>query len=168
MISVRYNCLMFVQHKPPPPLPVPSASVGGETFAVCHRFASFNDSFVQVTDLTGHVTLVRVTGGMKVTADRDEPSPYAAMLAAQDVADRLKAFYPSPITALHIKVRATGGSGSQTPGPGAHAALRAFARAGVKIGRIEDVTPSLPTALVARAASVVAVCNGPVASTGIV
>lgn len=29
-------------------------------------------------------------GGMKVKADRDESSPYAAMLAAQDVAVRCK------------------------------------------------------------------------------
>lgn len=34
---------------------------------------------------------MRVTGGMKVKADRDEASPYAAMLAAQDVAERCKA-----------------------------------------------------------------------------
>ena len=31
-----------------------------------------------------------MTGGMKVKADRDESSPYAAMLAAQDVAERIK------------------------------------------------------------------------------
>lgn len=31
-----------------------------------------------------------ITGGMKVKADRDESSPYAAMLAAQDVAQRCK------------------------------------------------------------------------------
>ncbi len=137
--------LTFFAAEAAPPAPAPSASsVGGETFAVCHLFASFNDTFVHVTDLTGRETLVRVTGGMKVKADRDEPSPYAAMLAAQDVADRLKAFYPSPVTALHIKIRATGGSGSKTPGPGAQAALRALARAGMKIGRIEDVTP-IPT-----------------------
>ena len=30
------------------------------------------------------------SGGMKVKADRDESSPYAAMLAAQDVAARCK------------------------------------------------------------------------------
>ncbi len=29
----------------------------------------------------------------------------------------------------------------RSPGPGAQAAIRAFARAGIKIGRIEDVTP---------------------------
>lgn len=30
------------------------------------------------------------SGGMKVKADRDESSPYAAMLAAQDVSTRCK------------------------------------------------------------------------------
>ena len=72
---------------------------------------------------------------MKVKADRDESSPYAAMLAAQDVAQRCKEI---GITALHIKLRATGGNGTKTPGPGAQSALRALARAGMKIGRIED------------------------------
>lgn len=109
-----------------------------ETFAVAHIFASFNDTFVHITDISGRETLVRVTGGMKVKADRDESSPYAAMLAAQDVAARLKDLN---ITALHIKLRATGGAKTKTPGPGAQAALRALARAGMKIGRIEDVTP---------------------------
>jgi hypothetical protein len=36
------------------------------------------------------VFVCRVTGGMKVKADRDESSPYAAMLAAQDVAEKGK------------------------------------------------------------------------------
>ncbi|KAE8268267.1 hypothetical protein A4X09_0g4075 [Tilletia walkeri] len=101
-------------------------------------FASFNDTFVHVTDLTGRETISRVTGGMKVKADRDESSPYAAMLAAQDCAVRCKEV---GINALHIKLRATGGTGTKTPGPGAQSALRALARAGMRIGRIEDVTP---------------------------
>lgn len=78
---------------------------------------------------------------MKVKADRDESSPYAAMLAAQDVATRCKEV---GINALHIKLRATGGTATKTPGPGAQSALRALARAGMAIGRIEDVTP-VPT-----------------------
>jgi small subunit ribosomal protein S11 len=45
------------------------------------------------------------------------------------------------ITAVHIKVRAVGGTGPRTPGPGAQAAIRAIARSGFKVGRIEDVTP---------------------------
>mmetsp|Transcript_1978 Transcript_1978/g.1869 ORF Transcript_1978/g.1869 Transcript_1978/m.1869 type:complete len:149 (-) Transcript_1978:101-547(-) len=111
---------------------------GDEVFAVCHIFASFNDTFVHVTDLSGRETLVRVTGGMKVKADRDESSPYAAMLAAQDVAEKCKSL---GVTALHIKIRGTGGNKNRSPGPGAQSALRALARNGLKIGRIEDVTP---------------------------
>ncbi|KAI6121112.1 40S ribosomal S14 [Pisolithus sp. B1] len=107
-------------------------------FGVAHIYASFNDTFVHVTDLSGKETISRVTGGMKVKADRDESSPYAAMLAAQDVAARCREV---GITALHIKLRATGGTGTKTPGPGAQSALRALARAGMRIGRIEDVTP---------------------------
>ena len=94
-----------------------------------------------VTDLTGRETLSRVTGGMKVKADRDEASPYAAMMAAQDVAARCKEL---GITALHIKLRGTGGNRTKTPGPGGQSAIRALARADIKIGRIEDVTP-IPT-----------------------
>ena len=111
---------------------------GEDIFACCHIFASFNDTFVHVTDLSGRETLVRITGGMKVKADRDESSPYAAMLAAQDVAARLKEL---GVTAVHVKVRGTGGNKSRSPGPGAQSALRALARNGLKIGRIEDVTP---------------------------
>eukprot|EP00056_Hartaetosiga_gracilis_P016181 m.4176 g.4176 ORF g.4176 m.4176 type:complete len:144 (+) comp3834_c0_seq1:111-542(+) len=116
----------------------PDVADGELVFGVAHIYASFNDTFVHVTDLSGKETIVRVTGGMKVKADRDESSPYAAMLASQDVAVRCKEI---GINALHIKLRATGGTRSKTPGPGAQSALRALARSGLKIGRIEDVTP---------------------------
>ncbi|CAK9327565.1 unnamed protein product [Citrullus colocynthis] len=119
----------------------PSVREGEHVFGVAHIFASFNDTFIHVTDLSGRETLVRITGGMKVKADRDESSPYAAMLAAQDVSQRCKEL---GITALHIKLRATGGNKTKTPGPGAQSALRALARSGMRIGRIEDVTP-IPT-----------------------
>merc|ERR1711872_25031 len=119
----------------------PQAKEGENVFGVAHIYASFNDTFVHITDLSGKETIVRVTGGMKVKADRDEASPYAAMLAAQDVAERCKVL---GINALHIRLRATGGNRTKTPGPGAQSALRALARSGMKIGRIEDVTP-VPT-----------------------
>jgi len=119
----------------------PQAAPGENVFGVAHIYASFNDTFVHVTDLSGRETITRVTGGMKVKADRDEASPYAAMLAAQDVALRCQAL---GINCLHIKLRATGGNRTKTPGPGAQSALRALARNGMKIGRIEDVTP-IPT-----------------------
>ena len=37
---------------------------------------------------------------------------------------------------MHVKLRATGGNKTKTPGPGAQSALRAVARSGMKIGRI--------------------------------
>jgi len=120
---------------------VPQIAPGTRVFGVAHIFASFNDTFVHVTDLTGKETIARVTGGMKVKADRDEPSPYAAMLASIDVAEKCKIL---GVNALHIKLRATGGNRTKTPGPGAQSALRALARYGMAIGRIEDVTP-IPT-----------------------
>merc|ERR1712092_34161 len=119
----------------------PQVGDGENVFGVAHIYASFNDTFVHVTDLSGRETISRITGGMKVKADRDESSPYAAMLAAQDVAVRCKEI---GITALHVKLRATGGNRTKTPGPGAQSALRALARSGMRIGRIEDVTP-IPT-----------------------
>ena len=114
---------------------------GEELFGVCHICATFNDTFIHVTDLSGRETYARVTGGMKVKADREESSPYAAMMAAQDVYQRLKQL---GVTAVHIKLRGKGGANTRTPGPGAQTAMRALARLGLKIGRIEDVTP-IPT-----------------------
>ena len=110
-------------------------------FGVCHLFASFNDTFIHVTDISGRETICRFTGGMKVKADRDESSPYAAMMCSVDVVNKLKEV---GINALHFKLRGTGGTRTRTPGPGGVAALRALARGGIKIGRIEDTTP-IPT-----------------------
>eukprot|EP01052_Picozoa_sp_SAG31_P012752 SAG31_NODE_752_length_12351_cov_14.467516_8_plen_150_part_00 len=66
------------------------AKEGELVFGVCHLFASFNDTFIHVTDVSGRETICRVTGGMQVKADRDESSPYAAMIASGQVAERLK------------------------------------------------------------------------------
>ncbi|XP_057501371.1 uncharacterized protein LOC130785261 [Actinidia eriantha] len=73
-------------------------------------------------------------GGMKVKADRDESSSYAAMLAAQDVSQICKDL---GINALRIKLRATGGNKTKTPGPGAQSALRALARSGIETIRLQ-------------------------------
>ncbi|KAJ2159225.1 ribosomal 40S subunit protein S14B [Coemansia sp. RSA 552] len=119
----------------------PQVKPGELVFGVAHIYASKNDTFIHVTDLTGRETIVRVTGGMKVKADRDESSSYAAMMASQDVAARCKEL---GITALHVKIRAMGGTRQKVFGAGGQASLRALARAGMRIGRIEDVTP-IPT-----------------------
>lgn len=49
-------------------------------FGVCHIKATFNNTFIHVTDLSGRETYARITGGMKVKADREESSPYAGKI----------------------------------------------------------------------------------------
>ncbi|MBP1911911.1 30S ribosomal protein S11 [Thermococcus stetteri] len=109
-----------------------------EKWGVAHIYSSYNNTIIHITDLTGAETISRWSGGMVVKADRDEPSPYAAMIAARRAAEEAM---EKGITGVHIKVRAPGGSKSKSPGPGAQAAIRALARAGLRIGRVEDVTP---------------------------
>ena len=109
-----------------------------DKWAVVHIYSSYNNTLVHVTDLSGAETIAKTSGGMFVKADRMESSPYAAMRAASHAATVAK---DKGITAIHIKVRAPGGPEARTPGPGAQAAIRALARAGFRIGRIEEVTP---------------------------
>ncbi|MEM2794679.1 MAG: 30S ribosomal protein S11, partial [Thermofilaceae archaeon] len=86
-------------------------------------------------------TISFVTGGMIAKADRDKPSPWAAMQAAMRAA---RIAIDKGIRVVHVKVKAPGGAGPKTPGPGAGPAIRALVRAGLIVDRVEDVTP-LPT-----------------------
>ena len=109
-----------------------------EKWGIAHIYSSYNNTIIHITDLTGAETVSISSGGCHVNADRYESSPFAAMKAANAVVDAAKT---KGFTALHIKVRAVGGVGSRVPGPGAQSAIRALARGGFKIGRIDDVTP---------------------------
>ncbi len=109
-----------------------------KAWGIAHIYASFNNTIIHITDITGAETISLWSGGRIVKADREESSPYAAMQAAARAAEEAM---EKGIVGVHIKVRAPGGSKSKTPGPGAQPAIRALARAGLKIGRIEDVTP---------------------------
>jgi len=111
---------------------------GKEKWGIAHIYSSYNNTIIHITDLTGAETASISSGGVHVTADRYESSPFTAMKAANAVVEAAKT---KGFTALHIKVRAVGGVGSRVPGPGAQAAIRALARGGFKIGRIDDVTP---------------------------
>jgi len=111
---------------------------GKEKWGIAHIYSSYNNTIIHLTDLTGAETAAISSGGCHVNADRYESSPFAAMKASNAVVKAAKA---KGFTALHIKVRAVGGTGSRVPGPGAQSAIRALARGGFKIGRIDDVTP---------------------------
>ena len=105
---------------------------------IAHVYSSFNNTLITITDQTGAETLAKSSGGTVVKQNRDEASPYAAMQMAEVVAEKAKA---AGIEGVHVRVRGPGGNGNSSPGPGAQATIRALARAGLEIGRIEDVTP---------------------------
>ena len=107
-------------------------------WGIAHIFASFNNIIITVTDLTGAETIARCSGGMVTKSAKDEGSPYTAMKVAQTVADAAR---EKGIDKVNVKVRGQGGNKAGTPGRGAQAAIRALVRSGIKIGKIEDVTP---------------------------
>ncbi len=107
-------------------------------WGVAHIYASFNNTIITITDITGAETLARYSGGFVAKHDKDKPSPYIAMIIATKAAQEAMA---KGIRGVTVKVRAPGGHLSKIPGPGAQAAIRALTRAGLLIDRIEDVTP---------------------------
>ena len=107
-------------------------------WAIAHIHASFNNTIMTITDQTGAETLAKSSGGAVVKQNRDEASPYAAMQMAEQIAEIVQ---EQGIEGVHVRVRGPGGNLQRNPGPGAQATIRALARAGLEIGRIEDVTP---------------------------
>lgn len=107
-------------------------------WGTAHVFASYNNIIITVTDLTGAETIARCSGGMVTRSDKDEGTPYTAMKVAQTVAESAM---EKGVDRVNVKIRGQGGNKARTPGRGAQAAIRALVRAGMKIGKIEDVTP---------------------------
>ena len=110
-------------------------------WGVANIYSSKNNTIITITDISGAETIVTASGGMVVKSDREEGGPYAAMQAAFRASEKAK---ERGIVGIIVRVRAPGGHGSKTPGVGAQAAIRALARSGLRIGKIEDVTP-IPT-----------------------
>src|SRR2546428_12877012 len=107
-------------------------------WGIAHIYASYNNIIITLTDVTGSETITKATGGMVVKAAKDEASPYAAMKTAERVADAAK---EKGIDSIHVRGRAPGGNKSKSPGPAAQSAIHPLSRAGLRIGRIEEVTP---------------------------
>ncbi len=108
-------------------------------WGVANIFASYNNTIVHITDITGSETLALASGGQMVKSHRLESSPTTAMAVAKKAAELA---IDKGIDGVHVKIRAPGGhNGPNNPGPGAQAAVRALSRRGLRIGLIEDVTP---------------------------
>ena len=108
--------------------------------AILHIFSTFNNVLITATDLTGAETICKVSGGMGTKGGSDSGGQFAATRAAEKIAELLS---EKEFDQVIVKYRGAGGNRSNSA-PGATAAIRALTRAGMKITRIEDVTP-IPT-----------------------
>lgn len=123
----------MIQRRPNMPLP------GKFRWGIAHIYSTYNNTIITVTDITGTETLARSSGGQMVKTDRLESSPTAAMAATKKIAEIIK---EKGIGGLYIKIKAKGGhNGPRNPGPGAQAVIRTLPRCGIRIGKIEEVTP---------------------------
>ncbi|MFH1623023.1 MAG: 30S ribosomal protein S11 [Candidatus Aenigmatarchaeota archaeon] len=107
-------------------------------WGIANIFSTPNNTVIHVTDVTGSETIAKYTGGMMTDRDREQGGPFPAMQAARKAAEEA---IMKGVTGVHIRVRARGGHYTKSPGVGAQPAIRALARAGLRIGMIEDVTP---------------------------
>lgn len=97
--------------------------------AIVHIQATFNNTIVTITDVSGNVVAWSSAGARGFKGSR-KSTPFAAQVAAGDAA--AKAMENG---VKHVQVYVNG------PGAGRESALRALASAGLKIAIIRDVTP---------------------------
>ena len=109
-----------------------------EKWGIAYIYSSINNTIIHITDVTGAETIAIASGGQVTDKDMDKGKPFTAIRASRKAAEKAIAY---GITNLHIRIRAPGGNKSRIPGQGAQPAIRALARAGFRIGQIEDMTP---------------------------
>jgi len=96
---------------------------------IAHIQATFNNTMVTITDVSGNVISWSSAGGRGFKGSR-KSTPFAAQVAAEDASRKAQDHGMRQI-AVHVK----------GPGAGREAALRSLANSGLKITLIKDVTP---------------------------
>src|SRR5216117_1205486 len=96
---------------------------------IAHITASFNNTIVTITDVSGNVVSWS-SAGVKGFKGSRKSTPFAAQLAAEDAA---KKAMDHGMRSIAVFVNG--------PGSGRESALRALQAAGFKISLIRDVTP---------------------------
>ena len=96
---------------------------------IVHIAASFNNTQITITDVSGNVISWSSAGARGFKGSR-KSTPFAAQVAAGDAAAKAMEHGLKSVT-----VRVSG------PGAGRESALRALSAAGLKISLIHDVTP---------------------------
>ncbi len=96
---------------------------------VAHIQATFNNTIVTITDVSGNVISWSTAGGRGFKGSR-KSTPFAAQVAAEDAAKKAQEH-----GLRNVVVNVKG------PGSGRESALRALQAAGLNITLIKDVTP---------------------------
>jgi len=96
---------------------------------IAYITASFNNTIVTITDVSGNVVSWS-SAGVKGFKGSRKSTPFAAQLAADDAARKAM---EHGMKSINVFIRG--------PGSGRESALRALASAGFKINVIRDLTP---------------------------
>jgi len=96
---------------------------------IAHIQATFNNTIVTITDVTGNV-ISWCTSGSKGFRGSRKSTPFAAQMAAEDAANKAK---EHGLRSVEVWVKG--------PGSGRESALRALQATGLTITMIKDVTP---------------------------
>ena len=94
-----------------------------------HIQASFNNTIVTLTDLSGNAISWASAGGLGFKGSR-KSTPFAAQMAAEEAA---KAAVDQGLRTVEVYVKG--------PGSGREAAIRALESAGLHVTMIKDITP---------------------------
>ena len=109
-------------------------TVSKESEAVINIYASYNNTIVHVTDMSGK-TISKISGGMVTKHNRLKANPTIAMFIAKGVTEEAKDF---GIRSFYVRIRAK--TRNPSPGPGAHTIVKSLTREGFKILNILDAT----------------------------
>ena len=96
---------------------------------VAHIHATFNNTIITITDRQGNTLTWATSGGSGFRGSR-KSTPFAAQVAAERAGT---AAQEMGMKNLEVMVKG--------PGPGRDSAIRALNAIGLKISRIDDVTP---------------------------
>jgi len=96
---------------------------------IAHIQATFNNTIITITDVTGNV-ISWCTSGSKGFRGSRKSTPFAAQMAAEDAATKAQ---EHGLRSVEVWVKG--------PGSGRESALRALQSVGLTITMIKDVTP---------------------------
>jgi small subunit ribosomal protein S11 len=99
------------------------------TYGVAHIQSTFNNTIVTISDQQGN-TICWASSGTSGFKGARKGTPFAAQLAAKEVASKAKEF-----GVRYVDVRVKG------PGAGRESSIRALQTAGLEIKSIRDITP---------------------------